>query len=136
MECPSEDYLESFLSHPAFARHQMSATPKEEDVPYCVIHFTPQQVMDNPRYVDWMEKFSSYTRHIVVNEENECLGTEASHRHQHKLHMLHPEIFPFLNEDCFQKKTRVSHIVCYTYISTYACARVHTHTHTGCSILF
>ncbi|XP_011146096.1 ribonuclease Z, mitochondrial isoform X2 [Harpegnathos saltator] len=106
VECPSEDYLESFVSHTAFARHQHVTTSMKNDVPYCVVHFTPQKVMDDPRYVDWMEKFGSYTRHIVVNEENECMGVEASHKHQHKLHMLHPEIFPFLNEDCFQKKTR------------------------------
>ncbi|XP_014470269.1 PREDICTED: ribonuclease Z, mitochondrial [Dinoponera quadriceps] len=103
VECPSEDYLESFISHPAFARHQ---TSEEDNVPHCVVHFTPQQVMDDPRYVNWMEKFSSYTRHIIVNEENKCMGTESSHKRQHQLHMLHPEIFPFLNADSFQKKTR------------------------------
>ncbi|XP_024892683.1 ribonuclease Z, mitochondrial [Temnothorax curvispinosus] len=105
VECPSEDYLESFVNHPAFARHQ-TGTATKDDVPYCVIHFTPQNVMDNSRYVNWMGKFGLGTRHIVVNEENECMGTEAVHRHQHKLHMLHPEIFPFLNEESFQKRTR------------------------------
>lgn len=111
MDCPSEDYLESFVNHPAFARLQ-TATLGKDDAPYCVVHFTSQDVMNDSRYVDWMGKFGSYTRHIVVNEENECMGTEACHKHQHKLHMLHPEIFPFLNEDCFQKKTRVSRVVC------------------------
>jgi len=104
VECPSEDYLESFINHPAFSRYQMG-TVNENDI------FTPQQIMDNSRYVNWMGKFGLNTRHIVVNEENQCMGTEAVHRHQHKLHMLHPEIFPFLNEESFQKKTRVRHIV-------------------------
>lgn len=106
MECPSEDYLDSFVSHPAFVRHQ-APTENTDDSPCCVIHFTPQKIMDNPRYVDWINKFGLNTRHIVVNEENQCLGTEAVHRHQHKLHMLHSEIFPFLNEESFDKKTRV-----------------------------
>lgn len=106
VECPSDDYLESFVNHPAFARHQ-TGTANEDVIPYCIVHFTPQKVMDSPRYVNWMGKFGLRTRHIVVNEENECMGTEAMHRHQHKLHMLHPEIFPFLNEESFQKKTRV-----------------------------
>ncbi|XP_070517206.1 ribonuclease Z, mitochondrial isoform X2 [Cardiocondyla obscurior] len=106
VECPSEDYLESFVNHPAFTRYQTETT-NEEDTPYCIVHFTPQQVMDDSRYVDWMGKFGLRTRHIVVNEKNECMGSEAVHRHQHKLHMLHPEIFPFLNEESFQKKTRV-----------------------------
>lgn len=98
------------MSHPAFARLQ--TVTKKDDMPCCVLHFTPQNVMDNSCYVEWMEKFGSYTRHIVVNEENECTGTEACYKRQHKLHMMHPEIFPFLNEDCFQKRTRVSHITC------------------------
>lgn len=105
VECPTEDYLESFINHPAFARHQ-TGTANEDDIPYCVVHFTPQKVMDDSRYVNWMSKFGLNTRHIVVNEENQCMGTEAMHRQQHKLHMLHPEIFPFLNEESFQKKTR------------------------------
>ncbi|CAL1689320.1 unnamed protein product [Lasius platythorax] len=107
VECPLEDYLESFVNHPAFAQHQATMS-NENDTPYCIIHFTPQRVMDDPRYVEWMGKFDCNTRHIVVNEENECMGTEAIHRHQHKLHILHSEIFPFLNEKCFQKKTRAN----------------------------
>lgn len=106
VECPTEDYLESFVNHPAFAQYQ-TAMSEVNDIPYCIVHFTPQIVMDDPRYINWMSKFSLNTRHIVVNEENECMGTEASHRHQHKLHMLHPEIFPFLNVECFERKTRV-----------------------------
>ncbi|XP_036147480.1 ribonuclease Z, mitochondrial isoform X2 [Monomorium pharaonis] len=106
VECPSQDYLESFVNHPAFARHQ-TGTANEGDIPYCIIHFTPQNIMDDRRYVNWMNKFDLSTRHIVVNEENECMGTEAVHKHQHKLHMLHPEIFPFLNEESFQKKMRM-----------------------------
>lgn len=109
VECPLEDYLESFVNHPAFVQHQATATmSNENDRPYCIIHFTPQRVIDDPRYIDWMNKFDSNTRHIVVNEDNECMGTEAIHRHQHKLHMLHSEIFPFLNEKSFQKKTRAN----------------------------
>lgn len=106
VDCPSEDYIESFVKHPAFVHHQMGVA-NEGDIPYCIIHFTPQNVMDDSRYMNWMSKFGVSTRHIVVNEENECMGTEAVHRHQHKLHMLHPEIFPFLNEESFKKKTRM-----------------------------
>lgn len=110
VECPSEDYLESFVNHPDFAKLQ-TTTSNECDAPYCIVHFTPQKVIDTPRYTKWMKKFDSNTKHIVINEENECMGTEAPHRHQHKLHILHPQIFPLLNEECFQKKTRVRHII-------------------------
>ncbi|XP_070158623.1 ribonuclease Z, mitochondrial [Polyergus mexicanus] len=105
VECPSEDYLESFVNQPAFARHHTTMSD-ESDTPFCIVHFTPQRVMDDPRYIEWMVKFDRNTYHIVINEENECMGTEAIHRQQHKLHMLHSEIFPFLNEKSFQKKIR------------------------------
>lgn len=107
VECPSEDYLEPFVNHPAFVQYQATMS-NESDTPYCIVHFTSQKVMDDPRYIEWMNKFESNTRHIVVNEKNECMGTEAIHRHQYKLHMLHSEIFPLLNEKCFQKKTRAN----------------------------
>lgn len=45
-----------------------------------------------------MCKFSSETQHIIINETNNCLNHEAIHRIQHKLHLLHPEIFPMLHE--------------------------------------
>jgi len=108
VECPSEDYLESFVNNPAFTKYQTGEASNADDTPYCIIHFTSQSVMDKRRYIDWMNKFSPNTRHIVVNEENECMGSEAIHRHQHKLHILHSNIFPFLNEESFKKETRVS----------------------------
>jgi len=115
VECPSEDYLESFVNHTAFAQYQ--TTSSENNAPYCIIHFTPQKVMDDPRYMDWMDKFDLNTRHIVLNEKNECMGTEANHRHQHKLRLLHSDIFPLFNEESFEKKTRVRLHIKISFIS-------------------
>jgi len=109
VECPSEDYLEPFVSNPAFTKYQTGEASNTDDTPYCIIHFTPQSIMDSQCYIDWMNKFDPNTRHIVVNEKNECMGSVAIHRHQHKLHMLHPNIFPLLNEDSFKKRTQVKH---------------------------
>ncbi|PSN44798.1 hypothetical protein C0J52_22511 [Blattella germanica] len=69
-----------------FARHQSSAS-SEVDVAFLVVHFTPQHVMQD-----------ASTIHLVINESNECMGSVAVHRIQHKLHLLHPDIFPLLQD--------------------------------------
>lgn len=105
LECPSVDYLDSLLENTIFEDYQSSAT-LDENFAYAVVHFTPPEVMRDSRYKDWMNKFSPSTIHLVLNEENKCLGTEAVHRMQHKLHLLHPKIFPFLDEQGFDKSVK------------------------------
>lgn len=50
------------------------------------------------RYRDFMAMFGPTTRHLVLNSQNSCLGSEAVHRTQHKLHLLDSEIFPMLRD--------------------------------------
>lgn len=45
-----------------------------------------------------MSLFGPSTRHLVLNSQNSCLGSEAVHRTQHKLHLLDPDIFPLLRD--------------------------------------
>lgn len=45
-----------------------------------------------------MTMFGPSTRHLVLNTQNLCLGSEAVHRTQHKLHLLDPDIFPLLRD--------------------------------------
>lgn len=51
-----------------------------------------------PRYRSFMAMFGPCTRHLVLNAQNCCLGSEAVHRTQHKLHLLDPDIFPLLRD--------------------------------------
>ena len=97
LEIPDEEYLDSLLKCDAFDAYQASGI--DEDIAHCVVHFTPEKIIKDPRYREWMEKFAPTTKHLIINEENSCMGSEAVHRIQHKLHLLHPEIFPFLSED-------------------------------------
>ncbi|XP_008548649.2 ribonuclease Z, mitochondrial isoform X2 [Microplitis demolitor] len=96
LECPDEDYLDSLVDNKVFNEYQNNAD--KNNIPQYIVHFTPENVLRNSRYVDWMCKFSSETQHIIINETNNCLNHEAIHRIQHKLHLLHPEIFPMLHE--------------------------------------
>lgn len=45
-----------------------------------------------------MSKFGPKTRHLVLNSQNTCLGSEAVHRTQHKLHLLDADVFPLLRD--------------------------------------
>lgn len=50
------------------------------------------------RYRAFMANFGPNTRHLILNDQNSCLGSEAVHRTQHKLHLLDPDIFPLLRD--------------------------------------
>ncbi|XP_046478204.1 ribonuclease Z, mitochondrial [Neodiprion pinetum] len=103
LECPTVDYLESLVENPVFENYQQS-TAEEDNIPFCIAHFTPVEVMADPHYKKWMNDFGPGPIHLVLNEQNDCLGSEAVHRMQHKLHLLHPTIFPFLSEQGFDKE--------------------------------
>ncbi|XP_060830690.1 ribonuclease Z, mitochondrial [Bombus pascuorum] len=104
VECPTEEYLDPILNHPAFLKYQQTESTKEEEHEvFCIFHFTPENIFTTQQYQDWLKKFSSNTEHIVLNNENTCMGSEAVYKNQYLLNMLHPEIFPVLNKDCFEK---------------------------------
>ncbi|XP_014614352.1 PREDICTED: ribonuclease Z, mitochondrial [Polistes canadensis] len=107
VDCPNEKFLESFVNEAAFVKHQKNASD-ENDKPYCIIHFTPQEIIDNPKYKEWMNNFDSNTYHLIINESNTCLGSEAVYKQQHTLNLLNPKIFPFLESKCFQNESTVN----------------------------
>ncbi|XP_043289632.1 ribonuclease Z, mitochondrial isoform X2 [Venturia canescens] len=98
LECPTENYLDSFESCDVFTNYHGSQSDPDNTVS-CIVHFTPENVLSNPRYQQWMDKFPADTKHIIINEENVCMGSEAVHRIQHKLHLLDQNIFPFLDQE-------------------------------------
>lgn len=97
VECPSLDYIENLVNNPILSRHQVTAS-KEEDTASLIVHFTPQNVMNDSRYKQWMEKFSMSCQHLILNEENSCMGSTAVHRIQYKLNLLHSGLFPLLGD--------------------------------------
>ena len=98
VDCPREDLLECLVNNPIFENHQSASATSKDSIALCVVHFTPENILRDARYSKWMEKFGWTTQHIIVNETNTCLGTEAVHKVQHQLHLLHDTIFPFLDE--------------------------------------
>ncbi|XP_014213770.1 ribonuclease Z, mitochondrial [Copidosoma floridanum] len=94
LECPDEEWMNLVIENSAFAKYQSCAN--RENVS-CIVHFTPEKVLKNPKYKEWMYKFGSDTTHLIVNEENTGYSSEAIHRMQNQLHLIHPTIFPFLH---------------------------------------
>lgn len=95
LECPSLDYLDSLLNEKEFETHQ-SQNICQENHASVVVHFTELDILLNPRYLEWMNRFPASTLHLVLNSSNPSLSSVAIHRIQEMLHLIHPRIFPLL----------------------------------------
>lgn len=61
-----------------------------------------------------MDRFSVSTHHLVLNEDNTCMGSTAVHRIQYKLNSLEPFIFPLLKDPGFsncENKVRIHYCI-------------------------
>ncbi|KAL5019028.1 hypothetical protein ScPMuIL_004750 [Solemya velum] len=95
LECPSMDYLDAVVSSEKFHEYQESG----ENVGYSaelIIHSTPAHVLNHPRYQEFIARFGSKTKHLILNETTSVLVHEGLYRVQAKLNLLHSNIFPLL----------------------------------------
>ncbi|KOC66769.1 Ribonuclease Z, mitochondrial, partial [Habropoda laboriosa] len=74
---------------------------------FCILHFTPEKVFTDQRYQNWIANFPSKVEHIILNNENTCMGSEAVHKNQYLLNTLHPEIFPLLNKNWIKEDENI-----------------------------
>ncbi|CAH2037919.1 unnamed protein product, partial [Iphiclides podalirius] len=88
----------SYLQEHEFSAHFDNGVNPKEMVPSVVVHYTPSHVLRHPTYRAFMSMFGPATRHLVLNEGNSCLGSEAVHRSQHRLHQLDARVFPLLRD--------------------------------------
>lgn len=94
VECPSEKFIHSVCTNQQLQRH-VSGT---ENPAALVVHFTPESVLSSEPYQRWMESFPPSTEHLVLNEHACTVHNVRSHKLQTQLHMVHPEVFPPLQE--------------------------------------
>lgn len=97
VDIPDESYLPALLECERYKPHQEGALV-EDDRAIVVVHFSPEEMIANPQYKEWMERFSLSTTHLMINERNTFTGYFASHRIQRQLHELDPNVFPMLKE--------------------------------------
>lgn len=74
LDIPSVKFLDNFKEKEhLFAMHQQTASC-DDDMAKLVVHFSPQHVIDDPVYQDFMKKFATTTQHLVLNETNRYVG--------------------------------------------------------------
>ncbi|XP_045476586.1 ribonuclease Z, mitochondrial isoform X2 [Harmonia axyridis] len=98
VDCPSKEYITSLVNNEEMKNYQKFAK-NDDEVAFLVVHFTPKEIMEDPRYEAWMNMFLPSTKHLIINETNTCMGSASVHRIQHKLNMVHKDIFPLLGDD-------------------------------------
>uniref|UniRef100_A0AAY5F460 Zinc phosphodiesterase ELAC protein 2 n=1 Tax=Electrophorus electricus TaxID=8005 RepID=A0AAY5F460_ELEEL len=91
IDCPSEEFLQPLCTNPVLGRYQVGGT---EDSATLVVHMTPEAVLRTEEYQHWMERFSSGTEHLVMNEQVCTIHNIRSYKIQTQLHMIHADIFP------------------------------------------
>ncbi|XP_077183578.1 zinc phosphodiesterase ELAC protein 2 isoform X2 [Paroedura picta] len=94
LECPHEGFVDAVCENAALRRYQEG---KQENPVALVIHITPEPVLQDSRYKQWLERFGPDTQHLILNENSHSVHNLRSHKIQTQLNLIHPEIFPLLS---------------------------------------
>ncbi|NXT77895.1 RNZ2 protein, partial [Zapornia atra] len=93
LECPHQGFLDAVCENETFRRYQEGLPENQVAL---VIHMTPESVLRDSRYQQWMERFGPGTQHLVLNENSSAVHNPRSYKIQTQLNLIHPEIFPLL----------------------------------------
>uniref|UniRef100_A0A8C3T6K5 Zinc phosphodiesterase ELAC protein 2 n=1 Tax=Chelydra serpentina TaxID=8475 RepID=A0A8C3T6K5_CHESE len=103
VECPHEGFVDAICENDTFRRYQDG---KAEGHVALVIHITPESVLRDSRYKQWLERFGPTTEHLILNENSNTVHCLRSHKIQTQLNLIHSEIFPLLTN--YQKEATFS----------------------------
>uniref|UniRef100_A0A8B9SC58 Zinc phosphodiesterase ELAC protein 2 n=1 Tax=Apteryx owenii TaxID=8824 RepID=A0A8B9SC58_APTOW len=93
LECPHEGFVDAVCENDTFRRYQEGLPENQVAL---VIHMTPESVLQDSRYQQWLERFGRGTQHLVLNENSAAVHNPRSYKIQTQLNLIHPEIFPLL----------------------------------------
>ncbi|XP_036250623.1 zinc phosphodiesterase ELAC protein 2 [Molothrus ater] len=93
LECPHEGFVDAVCENETFQRYQEGVAEHQVAL---VIHMTPEAVLRDSRYQQWMQRFGPGTQHLVLNENSSAVHNPRSYKIQTQLNLIHPEIFPLL----------------------------------------
>ncbi|XP_040386883.1 zinc phosphodiesterase ELAC protein 2 isoform X1 [Cygnus olor] len=93
LECPHEGFVDAVCENETFRRYQEGLPENQVAM---VIHMTPESVLRDSRYQQWLERFGPGTQHLVLNEKCSAVHNPRSYKIQTQLNLIHPEIFPLL----------------------------------------
>ncbi|XP_060096729.1 zinc phosphodiesterase ELAC protein 2 [Heteronotia binoei] len=93
VECPHEGFVDAVCENATLRGYQEG---KQNPVAL-VVHITPEPVLRDSRYKQWLERFGADTQHLILNENSHSVHNLRSHKIQTQLNLIHPEIFPLLS---------------------------------------
>ncbi|XP_007433954.1 zinc phosphodiesterase ELAC protein 2 [Python bivittatus] len=93
LECPHEGFIDAVCENSTLLRYQEE---KQEHSVALVVHITPESVLQDNRYKQWLESFGENTQHLILNENCKSIHHLHSYRIQSQLNYIHPKIFPLL----------------------------------------
>ncbi|XP_028573035.2 zinc phosphodiesterase ELAC protein 2 isoform X1 [Podarcis muralis] len=99
VECPHEGFIDAVCENDTLRRYQEG---KQETPVALVVHITPERILKDSRYKQWLERFGASTQHLILNENCRSVHQLRSHKIQTQLNLIHPEIFPLLT--CYNSK--------------------------------
>uniref|UniRef100_A0ACB8EJV4 Zinc phosphodiesterase ELAC protein 2 n=2 Tax=Sphaerodactylus townsendi TaxID=933632 RepID=A0ACB8EJV4_9SAUR len=93
VECPHEGFVDAVCENATLRGYQEG---EQENPVALVVHITPEPVLRDSRYKQWLERFGADTQHLILNENSNSVHNLRSHKIQTQLNLIHPEIFPLL----------------------------------------
>ncbi|KAL7989342.1 hypothetical protein Chor_012008 [Crotalus horridus] len=93
LECPHEGFIDAVCENSTLLRYRQG---NPEHSVALVVHITPDSVMKDNRYKQWLESFGENTQHLILNENCKSIHHFHSYRIQSQLNYIHPKIFPLL----------------------------------------
>ncbi|XP_063444670.1 zinc phosphodiesterase ELAC protein 2-like [Mytilus trossulus] len=93
VECPSEDYLYSLLRSEKLSECQGDNDNSAE----LVVHMSSYNMVNNQQYQQFIQRFSSSTRHMFLHEKTSTLSLPSVLELQSTLNLLNSTIFPQLH---------------------------------------
>ncbi|NXU54309.1 RNZ2 protein, partial [Turnix velox] len=94
LECPHEGFVDAICENETFQRYQEGLPENQVAL---VVHMTPEPVLRDSRYQQWLQRFGPGTQHLVLNENSSAVHNPRSYKIQTQLNLIHPEIFPLLS---------------------------------------
>ncbi|XP_022651975.1 zinc phosphodiesterase ELAC protein 2-like isoform X2 [Varroa destructor] len=103
LECPTEDYIDSFLEAEEFKPYDLEEGALEQDIKNLIVHITPKNVFESAKYKLFLQRFSPKAVHLQLCAENSHDLSAQAHRAQYQLNLIHNEIFPLLRRSSVTK---------------------------------
>ncbi|KAF7724572.1 Zinc phosphodiesterase ELAC protein 2 [Apophysomyces ossiformis] len=104
VDCPDISYVDNLISSPSFEKYQ---TIDETDSPSVIVHLVGDDVLQDARYRQWMNRFNPKTEHIIGTQDI-CSQPVLFEKHalgQYRLSKLNDSIFPIPKYDNNPAKT-------------------------------